>query len=142
MRIREAPAKLSNTKLSTCKDAIQLLGGNVALRPNAIYRLLGTHQAFAEFALSNQALCRQLRPHFLTKAQEPKPFGKSDLESKIDSLQSNISYKSPTDNNLLEYLANALIYKAFLLDAKDQLPKGKVDRYKREIGPQNLPKPG
>ena len=106
MLIREAPEGLSNTKLVTCQKIIKKLSGEswtIKTRPCEIYNILGTHDIFKEFAYSNQALCKQLRPHFLSK--DKKRLSQEELESRLDSLQEKkrISYKGPKNNNLLEY---------------------------------------
>jgi hypothetical protein len=144
MQIRTAPEKLSNTKLSTSDKIIKELKKDnswpIELVPQSIYRKLATHDIFTEFAESNQVLCEQLRPFFLTDTK--KSFSKTQLKTKIDSLQGDgkLFYNSPTDNNLLEYLANALIYKAFLMDAQDQIPQDEVNKYKQKIPSENLEK--
>ena len=94
---------LSHTKLCTCAKIKEKLKGDnwtIQLRPQSIYKILGTHPIFVEFADSNQALCKQLRPFFLTKGQTPKPFNKQQLKDHIDSLKDKISYTTPTDNKL------------------------------------------
>ncbi|UCC98954.1 MAG: hypothetical protein JSW66_03520, partial [Phycisphaerales bacterium] len=137
MLIRKAPEKLSNTKLSPCGDIIKNLSGdnwNIKIRPHSIYNKLAEHPIFQEFAYSNQALCKKLRPFYEKLPNE------NGLKSKLDSLQDKISYTSPRENNLPEYLANLLWYKAFLLDAKSQIPQARTNEYSRKIGPENIKK--
>ncbi|HUV64516.1 MAG TPA: hypothetical protein VMW24_11505 [Sedimentisphaerales bacterium] len=133
MLIKMAPRGLSNTKLKSCDDIIKELSEHkwtVKIRPRIMYQKLGDDTIFTNFADSNQALCEQLRPRFLTEDEKlPK---ENDLKERLDSLKNKISYKTPTDNNLLNYLSNLLLYKAFILDVMDQIKEIKSKDVKLE----------